>query len=81
MYPEVWFQELWLKEMWAEAMEASRASTGILKKLGMTETGWGDVDTHPRPTQLLSTVRYSCGAASNIRICRWLILARRRVQG
>lgn len=40
------FQVLGLKEIWAEALEANRASIRILQRLGMTETGWGDMDTH-----------------------------------
>lgn len=40
------FQELGLKKIWAEAMDANRASIRILQRLGMTETGWGDVATH-----------------------------------
>lgn len=40
------FQVLGLKEIWAEAMEANRASIRILQRLGMTETGWGDMGTH-----------------------------------
>lgn len=40
------FQELGLKEIWAEALDANRAPIRILQKLGMTETGWGDIDTH-----------------------------------
>ncbi len=38
--------ELGLKEIWAQALEANRASIRILQKMGMTETGWCDVDTH-----------------------------------
>ena len=40
------FEELDLREIWAEALEANRASIRILQKLGMKETGWGNVDTH-----------------------------------
>jgi RimJ/RimL family protein N-acetyltransferase len=46
------FHELGLKEVWAEALEANRASIRILQKLGMTETGWGDIDAHlSRPSR------------------------------
>lgn len=40
------FHKLGLKEIWAEALEANHASIRILQKLGMTETGWGEVDNH-----------------------------------
>ncbi|GAB1694422.1 GNAT family N-acetyltransferase [Krasilnikovia sp. M28-CT-15] len=37
------FVELGLQEIWAEAYEANRRSTRILRRLGLRETGFGDI--------------------------------------